>query len=96
MKALASEMTVVDNSRGYCAGCNKEHDWAQDEYFGCVPPRNVLRFGEYVIPRAYRDALYKFAPHYNTEEVMGSYLGHNPRFPSCSDWEEEQDLAFRE
>jgi hypothetical protein len=89
----------MSDSKGFCKNCKKVHDWAHDdaEHLNCVPPLNVLRFGDHVIPREYRDALHAFSKSiticnrfYNTEEVVGSFLGHNPHFPSCAEWGDQQ------
>ena len=56
----------------------------------CIPPLHVLEFGKYTMSFPYRKALYEFAPYYTTEEVVGSYLGYNPNFPSEEDWTNEQ------
>lgn len=70
-----------------CSTCGKKaHDFTKEEALDCVPPKEVLQFGEYHIDKKYRNALYKAFPIYTSEEVVGSYLGHNPNFPSQSDW----------
>lgn len=79
-----------------CATCGKNaHNFEKEEHMACVAPRDVLKFGQYKIEKEYRDALYEEYPFYNTEEVVGSYLGHNPHFPSEDDWfsakEEEEN-----
>ena len=51
-----------------------------------------LQFGNFLIPREYRDALYEYAPFYCTEEVVGEFLGHGT-FPSYEDWIEERDYV---
>ena len=73
-------------SIGYCTRCNKEHNWQEDEYMECVPPIHVLCFGEYTLDPKYREAVYQHCKQYNTEEVVGSFLGHNPHFPSQEKW----------
>jgi hypothetical protein len=80
----------MSDSNGHCNACGTVHDWMIAEHLSCVPPLNVLRFGTYNIPRAYRDALYQYAPYYCTEEVVGSFLGHNPYFSSYDDWANAQ------
>jgi len=80
----------MSDSNGHCNACGTVHDWMIAEHLSCVPPLNVLRFGTYNIPRAYRDALYQYAPYYCTEEVVGSFLGHNPSFSSYDDWANAQ------
>ena len=56
----------------------------------CVPPKHVRQFGEYRLSLEYRDALYDHASYYNTEEIVGSYLGYNDEFPSQDKWEEDK------
>lgn len=70
-----------------CPTCGKKaHNFELEEAFDCVPSKNVLKFGEYIIDKDYRKALYKEHPYYNSEEVVGSFLGYNPNFPSQIDW----------
>lgn len=70
-----------------CPSCRKaSHDFQHEEVMECIPPLHVLKFGDYVMDRAYRDALHAFAPHYCTEEIMGSYFGHNPHWPCHDTW----------
>lgn len=74
-------------SKPKCPTCGKAaHNFSKVEALNCVPPRSVLKFGEYRIKRSYRDALYAAHPYYNAEEVVGSFLGYNPYFPSEDDW----------
>jgi hypothetical protein len=89
MKSLKLHTTNhrMSDSQGLCCTCATVHDWEFEEHLECVPPLNVLRFGDYLIPRAYRDALHAFSGIYITEEVVGSFLGHNPHFPSWLAWE---------
>lgn len=78
-----------NTSSGYCSRCNKEHNsWERDEHMDCIPPANVLRFGNYVLDADYRRALPAV---YTTEEIVGSYLGHNPYFPSQEKWLAERE-----
>jgi hypothetical protein len=70
-----------------CPTCGKKaHDFEKEEAMNCVPPKEVLKFGEHQIDKKYRNALYKEFPMYTSEEVVGSYLGHNPNFPSQDAW----------
>lgn len=72
-----------------CQTCGKkEHDYEHEleKFWDCVPPKDILKFGEYEINKEYRDELYEKYPFYTTEEVVGSYLGHNPYFPSQEDY----------
>ena len=80
-----------------CQTCGKKaHNFEKEEAFECVPPRDVLRFGTYEINEAYRAALYEEFPFYTSEEVVGSFLGHNPNFPSQNVWFEEQNRNIDE
>jgi len=88
----ASSMTAHTHKKykslsiGHCMQCDKEHDWQKEEYMECVPPIHVLCFGEYILDPKYRQAVYQHCKQYNTEEVVGSFLGHNPHFPSQEKW----------
>jgi len=74
-----------------CPTCGKKaHNFEKEEALDCVPPKNVLKFGEHVIDKKYRDALYKEYPFYTSEEVVGSFLGYNPHYPSQAVWLDEQ------
>jgi len=74
-----------------CPTCGKPaHDFEKEEAFDCVPPKNVLKFGDYTIDEKYREALFKAHPYYTSEEVVGSFLGHNPYYPSQSEWLERK------
>ena len=66
-----------------CQTCGKKaHNFEREEPLQCVPPKYALKFGSYEINPEYREALYDEYPFYTTEEVVGSYLGYNPYFPS--------------
>ena len=54
-----------------------------------IPPLNVCRFGHVTMDREYREALYQRHPHYTAEEIVGTFLGHNPHYPSGKEAEEE-------
>lgn len=56
------------------------------EYFESVPPPEKCDFGDYQIDPRYRAELYRNFPDYTGEEIVGSYLGHNPNFPSQREW----------
>ena len=78
--------------QGKCQTCGmKSHDFEKEEALGCIPPVKVLKFGEYAINKEYREVLYTEYPFYTSEEVVGSYLGHNHHFPSQETWLEQQD-----
>lgn len=79
----------IENKR--CPTCGKKaHDFANEEALYCVPPKKVLQFGEYIINEKYRKALFQEFPFYTAEEIVGSYLGHNPYFPSQPEWLESK------
>ena len=91
-KRATPETPAKTNSHSaFCDFCNKRHDWRKKEYMECKPPLSVLCFGKYRIDPVYRLALYEHASFYNTEEVVGSFLGHNPYFPSQEEWMEQQN-----
>lgn len=74
-----------------CQTCGKKaHNFEKEEIMDCVPPKDILRFGEHLINKDYRNALYEEFHFYTTEEVVGSFLGYNPNFPSQSSWLEKQ------
>ena len=78
--------------RAKCPTCGKAaHNFKKVEALNCVPPKDVLQFGEYIIDKVYRDVLYEKHPRYTSEEVVGSYLGHNPYYPSQSAWFVQED-----
>ena len=58
-----------------------------------IPPLNVCRFGHVTMDQEYREALYQNHPHYTAEEIVGTFLGHNPHYPSGK---EEEDWFVRE
>jgi|2_EtaG_2_1085320.scaffolds.fasta_scaffold07162_2 hypothetical protein len=57
-----------------------------------VPPKNQTTFHvqgiTHHINPEYKDELYASASYYTIEEIMGSYLGYNPYFPSYESWVE--------
>ena len=65
---------------------SKEEEEEDPEQLSEIPSRHILTFGEYTMSSSYREALYKFAPFYCVEEIVGTYLGHNEQFPSEEDW----------
>ena len=71
---------------GVCRSCGDVHDWIQDEHMTCIPPREIVCFGHYMLDPAYRNAIYDYCAQYSTEEVVGSFLGHNPHFKSQKEW----------
>ena len=65
----------------------QEHWQDNTEYMDCMPPGHIIQFVIYCMDRGYRAEVHRrFGHFYTTEEVMGTYLGHNPRFPSESEW----------
>lgn len=78
----------------YCVTCKQpNHDFAKEDASQCVPPSWVFQFGQHRLSGAYRAALFAVFPHYTVEEIVGSYLGRNPLFPSQFQWEREQREA---
>jgi len=71
----------------FCFHCRKQHDWRQkDENMTCISPLSVLMLNEYEIDPTYRQNLYQKCMLYNTAEILSSFLGHNPHFPSQEQW----------
>lgn len=82
---------MSQSSKLKCPTCGKNaHNFSEEEALKCIPPKTALKFGEYEINASYRNALYSKFPFYNTEEVVGSFLGHNPYFPSQKEWLSEE------
>jgi hypothetical protein len=91
---LHKKLLYFELKMAMCNSCQKKmHDFAREEALECIPPKDVLVFGEYKINKNYRNALYAEHPKYTAEEIVGTYLGHNADFPSQSKWfaEEETD-----
>ena len=61
-----------------------------------VPPPDQYIFGAYHIDPQYRDQLFADYPFYTSEEIVGSYLGYNPYFPSEQEWFEKRDESDSE
>jgi hypothetical protein len=62
-------------------------EWNPDQkYLDRVPSPKTCEFGPYQIDPKYRKEIYKRFPFYTIEEIVGSYLGHNPHFQSQHDW----------
>lgn len=74
------------SSWGQCAKCNHAHSFAVDalQIADCVPPKNVLQFGDDVLPKDYREELYATHPTFTVAEVLGCFFGEAPEriFPS--------------
>jgi len=51
-----------------------------------IPSPEVLTFGTYTLDVKYREALFDEYPFYTVEEIVGTYLGHNPYYPSQEVW----------
>lgn len=78
-------------TKNICPTCGKQsHDFMNEEAMECIPPHDVLNFGQHQIDSNYRIALYEEYPMYTSEEVVGSFLGYNPHFPSQNQWLEQQ------
>ncbi len=83
---------MAKSSQLKCPSCGKNaHDFRTEEALNCVPPKDVLRFGDYEIDRSYRNALFSKFPNYTAEEIVGSFLGHNSIFPSQEEWLSEEE-----
>ena len=77
--------------------CGEFHDFSIEEGLTCVPPREVLIFGEYVIPSDYREALFIECPFYTVEEIVGSFIGENPYFLSYDEWyDKKNNLTYEQ
>jgi len=59
-----------------------------------IPSKDVLVFGDYHIPADYRSELYKYASFYTAEEIVGTFIGHDPVFPSYSKWNDTQNKVL--
>lgn len=82
----------MKNKQEKCQTCGKKaHNFEKEEALNCIPPKDVLKFGPYEIENEYRNILYIKFPFYTTEEVLGSFLGYNPNFPSQTVWFEERE-----
>lgn len=85
-----------------CPSCSENchnfesHNFESEEFLYCVPPPETLKFGNYVLSQEYKEALFDEYPFYTAEEVVGSFLGHNPYFPSQDEWEEEKEAEENE
>ena len=80
-----------------CPSCSENcHNFEDEEFLSCVPPPDTLKFGDYVLSKEYKEALFNYSPSYNVEEVVGSFLGYNPYFPSQDQWEEEREEEAEE
>merc|ERR1711972_431631 len=86
-QAELAKAALNSDAIAHCNRCGKYHDWDKGKYLDCRPPLSVLRFGGTIIlDRSYRAALDAFCSLYTTEEIVGSYLGRNPHFPSQEKW----------
>lgn len=52
-----------------------------------VPPPNQLEFDPFELDEEYKRELYEKFPYYTEEEIVGTFLGRNPYFPSQVAWE---------
>ncbi len=83
---------MVKLNKDFCQTCgSKAHNFEKEEALDCVPPEDVLQFGKHVINKEYRIALYNEYHIYTAEEIVGSFLGHNPYFPSQHSWLEQNN-----
>ena len=72
----------------YCQSCGEfsHDDFVSLEALGCVPPPDILCFGDFLINKAYRRALLEHSPNYTVDEIVGTCLGLNDTFPSHTIW----------
>jgi hypothetical protein len=72
----------------FCEACGYFHPSEYDLSFDtqAVPERDVLEFGPYWLSEDYREALYNDWPNATVEEIIGTFLGYNPLFPSHQAW----------
>jgi hypothetical protein len=61
-------------------------EWTHEELYR-VPSMEEVVFGEYTLDRDYRESMESF---YNCVDVVGTYLGHNPDYPSQETWLERR------
>ena len=50
---------------------------------------NLTELETHKLDLKYKLAIYCKYPDYTVEEIVGTYLGHNPYFPSFEDWQEQ-------
>jgi len=62
------------------------HDWDSVAVMECVPPPGQLRLASYDIDAEYRRELYSMYSFFTVEEIVGTFLGRNPGFPSQEAW----------
>lgn len=56
-----------------------------------IPDMDILSFGPYHMSLEYRQALYAEFPGYTTHEIVATFLGYNPIFPSQETWDRIRD-----
>jgi hypothetical protein len=77
--------------------CGEYHDFSVEECLTCIPPREILIFGEYEIPSDYREELFIECPSYTVEEIVGSFIGENPYFLSYDEWyDKKNNLTYNQ
>jgi len=63
------------------------------EYINTIPNPMEQNFSidgkHYRLDLDYKKAIFKHNPNYTIEEIIGTYLGHNPDIDSFNDWEEK-------
>jgi len=68
--------------KSQCISCGEPaHNFKKDEFLNCIPPANIVEFGTIKIKPSYRKKLFQKHPNYTVEEIVGTYLGHNPYYP---------------
>mmetsp|Transcript_62769 Transcript_62769/g.147675 ORF Transcript_62769/g.147675 Transcript_62769/m.147675 type:complete len:929 (+) Transcript_62769:279-3065(+) len=87
------QMRLRGGKRAKCESCGEAaHNFRFEEALDCVPPKDTLMFGDYKLSQEYKEALFDRFSFYTAEEVVGSFLGHNPFFQSQTDWEEQESF----
>lgn len=75
-----------------CKSCGKKmHNFQKEKALLCVPPKNVLTFGDYHINKDYRDDLFQAHPNYTVEEILRTFLGMNGNFKGYDEWLKERE-----
>ena len=91
LKTFVEEVIYIMSEDEYSDSSSDEEETRDGEKTedeeSSIPPLNVCRFGHVTMDQEYREALYRDHPYYTAEEIVGTFLGHNPHYPS----EQEED-----